>query len=295
MSPAALHHRRVHVHALVVLFALSFAPAAWAQFDAPGTKGLVKTKLIADVESIEPGGSFTIGVHMTMKEHWHTYWVHPGFAGVATTVKASASADVRFGQVRWPLPTKFVLPGDLVNYGYANEVMLLVPAVAPKDVEPGQEVTITAAVEWLACHETCIPGAATLTLTLPVAAKAAPANEKLFDAWRRKLPAPADAKDSPIEKIEAAPVEHGRPVTITVRWKQEAANADWFPAATDAMAINKITVRHEGRTTIITYKPDIYAPDKAPKDGLIDSVIVFVEKGSKRGYTFKAPVAAKSQ
>lgn len=60
---------------------------------------LVKVELLAEPPTIVPGEAFQVGIRLTMKEHWHTYWRNPGDSGEPTTVDwklpAGFSANTR--------------------------------------------------------------------------------------------------------------------------------------------------------------------------------------------------------
>src|SRR6185436_4838476 len=62
---------------------LMIASACEAQ---PANADLVKATLLADVDAIAPGGSFTLGVRLKVTPGWHVYWVNPGETGDATRV-----------------------------------------------------------------------------------------------------------------------------------------------------------------------------------------------------------------
>jgi len=44
-----------------------------------------EARLIADVQSIQPGVPFRAGVLITMRDNWHTYWLNPGDSGMRRT------------------------------------------------------------------------------------------------------------------------------------------------------------------------------------------------------------------
>ena len=58
--------------------------AAFAQARAQDASDLVKVELLAEPEAITPGEPFQVGIRLTMKEHWHTYWRNPGDLGEPT-------------------------------------------------------------------------------------------------------------------------------------------------------------------------------------------------------------------
>jgi thiol:disulfide interchange protein DsbD len=148
-------------------------------------------RLVADVRGIVPGGSFTVGVLMTMDPGWHTYWKNPGDAGLATQISWNLPDGFVAGPIRWPLPHKYIDSGDVLSYGYAKENMLLVPFTAPSSLPPGAKVTLKANVTWLECDRICIPGESEVTITLPVLKGAPPPdNAGLFASYAKQIPPP---------------------------------------------------------------------------------------------------------
>jgi len=150
-----------------------------------------RVRLLADARTIVPGEPFTVGILMTMQKGWHTYWKNPGEAGLPTSVLWTAPPGFTPGDILWPLPHKLIETGDVLTYGYADENMLLVPFRVPPTVAPGTSVTISAKLDWLECEHTCVPGEATVRLTLPVGVKGGGgAHEELFAKYRGLIPSP---------------------------------------------------------------------------------------------------------
>lgn len=67
--------------AFAVLLSLAFAQAR-----AQDVSDLVRVELLSEPAAITPGEPFQVGIRLTMKEHWHTYWRNPGDSGEPTTV-----------------------------------------------------------------------------------------------------------------------------------------------------------------------------------------------------------------
>ncbi len=152
-------------------------------------KSHVSADLLADVDKIQPGRSFTIGVHLQMDDGWHTYWKNPGDAGLATKVTFELPEGFSVSPLRWPTPKTFTQPGDVVGYGYAEKVLLTAEVTAPAEIDT-EKVEIRAHVDWLGCKDKCVPGSAKLSKTLAVG-QSRPANKKLFARWDKVTPDPA--------------------------------------------------------------------------------------------------------
>lgn len=159
---------------------------------------LVKARLIADVEAVQVGKPFTVGVLLTIEPDWHIYWKHPGDAGMATSVKFKVPAGYSVGPVSWPRPVTFEQPGKVIGYGYKGQV-LLTATVTPLKAKPKTKakadpsagpLTLSAEVDWLACRDKCIPGRASLKLAVKAVADAKDArtaNAKTFQAWADRV------------------------------------------------------------------------------------------------------------
>ena len=147
-----------------------------------------QVSLLAEVDSVQPGVPFWVGLRMLMDEHWHTYWENPGDTGLPTRIAWSLPEGFEAGPLESPAPERQAV-GPLVNYGYEGEVIHLI-RIQPPDEVAGDSVTLHARVNWLECEEICIPAKADLELSLSVRpgpigrSVAAP----LFDAARERLP-----------------------------------------------------------------------------------------------------------
>ena len=142
----------------------------------------VKANLIAEVQSIQPGQSFSVGVLLELEKDWHTYWQNPGDSGLPIDIKWKLPSGFIPGDVQWPYPDRFGTE-SVMNFGYFEEVLLITEIQASPSVNPGETVSIEADIEWLVCKEECLPGSAGLTLSLPVQNK-----EPSFDpVWAKKF------------------------------------------------------------------------------------------------------------
>jgi DsbC/DsbD-like thiol-disulfide interchange protein/cytochrome c biogenesis protein CcdA len=149
---------------------------------------LVRASLLADATGVVPGQRITIGLQLKTAPGWHTYWEYAGDAGLPTHIDWKLPAGFKAGPIQWPVPSRDVEPGDIVNYVYPGDVLLPVEIQVPADLKPGQTVTIEAHAAWLVCKEVCVPGKADLSISLPVVAASQPANADLFADTRDQLP-----------------------------------------------------------------------------------------------------------
>ncbi len=178
---------------LFALLALIIPPLASAQM-LNGVE-LVQASLLADTTAITAGKPFTVGLRLQMQPRWHTYWQYSGDAGLPTKITWQLPAGFQAGPIEWPIPEKISSPGDIENYGYGDEVVLLTEITPPAQLPPGN-ATLHAKAEWLVCAQICVPGSKALDLTLPTGGTATPANAEIFAKYRALIPKPFDEKSA---------------------------------------------------------------------------------------------------
>ncbi|WP_414661079.1 protein-disulfide reductase DsbD family protein [Horticoccus sp. 23ND18S-11] len=130
----------------------------------------VQASLVAADQSIQPGQPITVALRFVHDPHWHTYWINPG-TGLATSLQWKLPPGWTAGPIQWPAPT--VLKDskrNVVGTGYEGELFLPVTLTPPADLKPGTTIELKADADWLMCEDVCIPGNATVALSLPVTA-----------------------------------------------------------------------------------------------------------------------------
>ena len=137
---------------------------------------------MADTKTAVPGKPFMVALHLRMADGWHVYGQNPGDAGFPTELKWKLPEGWKAGPIQWPAPRKFEEEGGMVTYGYEKEVALLVEITPPANLKPDGEATLHADASWLACEKMCVPGTASLTLTVAIGTAVQPINASLFGA-----------------------------------------------------------------------------------------------------------------
>ena len=185
----------------------------------------VQAELVAAQSSVVPGQAFRLGLRLAHDPHWHTYWRNPGDSGLATQIAWSLPAGWVAGEIEWPAPRRIAI-GPLANYGYEGEIVLPVTVQVPADAPGGRPVTISATAQWLVCKDVCIPGEASLALTLPVTAgPAAPSRHaSLFEAAARAAP------QGPALRAALHVDEAARRASLV--FASDARSAEFFPFET---------------------------------------------------------------
>ena len=123
-------------------------------------------QFVSEVESVQPGVPFTVALHILPDKHYHTYWKYPGIVGLPTSVKWRLPEGFHAGEIAWPTPEVVDMAGHPAH-GFHRELFLPVVITPPKKL-PGNSVTLTGELAWMACHKECHPGFVTRRLTLSV-------------------------------------------------------------------------------------------------------------------------------
>lgn len=193
---------------------------------------LVHADALANVSAIVAGEPFLVGVRLKMEPHWHTYWKYPGDAGIPTDIKWQLPEGWRVGDIQWPIPLKLEEPGDILIYGYHDEILLIQHVTPPKDLT-GTSANLSAKVSWLVCEKICIPGDGTVNVSLPIAATNSPANVDLFARFQRQLPTAAAADFSASWKADTA----GLVLRVSHPDLGKFSSVEFFPSPPENVAV----------------------------------------------------------
>jgi thiol:disulfide interchange protein/DsbC/DsbD-like thiol-disulfide interchange protein len=196
--------------ALLLGLIVAGAPAALA---APVPTPHVEAELVSAVRSVVPGQPFTVALRLAHEPHWHTYWKNPGDSGMATAIAWNLPEGWSAGPIQWPAPQRLPIP-PLTNFGYEGELFLLTEIRPPDTMAAGRATTIEARAEWLVCKEICLPGGASLKLSLPISASAEqdPRWAPRLAQARDRLPAPLSGWTANVGESEGSVVVRLRPL-----------------------------------------------------------------------------------
>jgi DsbC/DsbD-like thiol-disulfide interchange protein len=241
--------------------------------------GHAYAELLANVSAIQAGKPFWLGVRLKMDDGWHVYWKNPGDAGLPTRVKFKLPDGFTAGPLQFPTPRPFAQPGNITIYGYEDSVMLLAQVTPPATLPADFQGQFSADVSWLVCAEQCIPGKATLNLTLGVSASAQPDNRELFDEWVGQLP--VEASQTP-EVASVNSTISGKTCTVTVDWAHAAAETvDFLPDSTDDFTIGAADVKSSQNSTVIAFTAQPLA-GKNPGPTTLQVVLGYQNSAGKR-------------
>lgn len=182
----------------------------------------VKAELVHEMESIQPGTPFLVGVRLNLDKKWHAYWKNPGDAGMAPVVDWDLPEGFSAGEIMWPVPHRFETEYQ-VAFGYEDEVVLLAEITPPKTLTTNT-AHIGADLRWVVCDDaTCLPGGASVAIDVPVSnTQSRPHTEfaATFKKARSELP-------KGHEGITAE--QNSELITLKVKTDQNVTRATFFP------------------------------------------------------------------
>ena len=172
-------------HLLLVL-ALLAPLQAWGAASEWAENAESRVRLITPWQVAPQSGELRMGLHFKLAPEWHVYWKNSGDAGFPPVVVFQNLGET---ELLWPAPERFELPGDLVAFGYADEVVY--PVRAKLDAQ-GDRLRLVADVDYLVCKVDCVPYRYTLTLDQPLGSPAPDAETTpLIDRAWASVPTPA--------------------------------------------------------------------------------------------------------
>lgn len=157
---------------------------------SPSDSDPVQVTVVAVPDAAVPGQSVTLLWEFSLADDWHLYWAGRNDSGYPPKIDLELPAGWVAGGLQWPVPERHVSPGDILDHVYFEKMTLLQKVGVPDGAGIGQDVTIKADVQWLACKNMCVPGRRTVTLSLPVAAKAPAVDETPAAKVAELLPGP---------------------------------------------------------------------------------------------------------
>lgn len=253
-----------------------------SQASASETVEPARASLLSETESVQSNTPFWVITRLELKNHWHAYWKNPGDAGMAPSIRWTLPDGFTADEAQFSYPKRFTAD-DLVGFGYEEEVLLLSKITPPQGLVV-KTIEIKAEVNWVACSDdTCLPGDAALSLSLPVTLEK-PAingsNASLFAGARAKLPQEAPA----IIAEQAKNI-----IALSLPHNDATATASFFPEAG-----HNIDIKGE-----VTTKPHpdlpghllIHLPTLGDSQHL-KGVLVAHGKGEPQAFSIDTPIKA---
>ncbi|HTC93136.1 MAG TPA: protein-disulfide reductase DsbD domain-containing protein [Terriglobales bacterium] len=225
MAARLLAYSRLRIISLVfALLNLLCAQSPAAPVSAPH----LTVDLIADSATVAAAQDFQAGLKFNLEKGWHIYWINPGDSGEPPKVQWKLPDGFQAGSIEWPAPVRLPI-SRLMDYGYEDQVLLMVPIRAPANLKPGGTVQLAATVKWIVCREVCIPGHGDVALPLPVSSDTPKpsADHDLFAKTKTSLPLPAP------RTWKQSAVAQKDDLVLTIRTGKPVNSAIFFPLEAD--------------------------------------------------------------
>ncbi len=239
--PACLSRPATALTSAVLALLVFFTPGTTRAAFFTASEQHVKASLVAAEASVQPGREFTVALRLEHATGGHTYWIFAG-TGYATTLKWDLPPGWTAGAIQWPTPVKIIdTHGTITGNGYTGTVYLPVTLIPPAGLKPGETVTLKAKAEWLMCNTDCVPGDATLSLTLPVSATA-PVPDPAPDSMA--VASASAALPRPVEGWQVEATRTGKTITLRLTppagvSPPAASPAPWFFGDNDFVAYDQ--------------------------------------------------------
>jgi len=170
-------------------------------------KGHATFDLLAESTAVQPGKPFWVAMRFRIDPGWHIYWKNPGDSGVTTSVTLTLPPGFTADETKWPGPKQFK-DGEIVNYGYSDEAVLLAQIRPPKNLKPASRIAISAKASWMACQEMCVMGTGSGSVNLE--AGKVPKPKADFARFRALVP---------VAGIVPTATFRGQSIDLTWNWK----------------------------------------------------------------------------
>jgi len=187
-----------------------------------------RVELLSRQDAIAIGSDLQLGIHFALEPGWHIYWINSGDSGQPPSFKWQLPPGFTSGEIQWPRPERMQSNALLADYGYHDDVLLIVPVSTQQSIAPnaGPSAHFTVEAKWLICREVCLPDHAQLQMSLPISGKAIgenPSSAKLFAHTEALLPKPVPRS----WKVSARSRKDDFAMTITAG--KRIAKAQFFP------------------------------------------------------------------
>ena len=232
-------------------------------------------RLVSAVTGTGDLPSLPLGLDITLKPGWKTYWRSPGDAGFPPEVSFDGSTNLASAVLAYPTPHRFELFG-LETFGYKEEVVYPL-AVVPQ--HPGQPVAIRAHLRYLVCAEVCIPYEADLALDIPAGRAAPSAMAPLVNRFRAMVP--GDGRAAGLRLTAARLDAKSNLVVDALSDGEPFMTPDLIVEGPDSLSFGKPTVAlaEGGRRATLTLPVQRSTDSTKPASGALTLTLTDLERG----------------
>jgi len=257
---------------ILLIFIISFGMYGFSE----RFTNTVKPELVYDTSSIDAEHIIKIGVLFKLKPHWHIYWKNSGDSGLPTKIDFILPDGFEAGDLNWPIPNAYKRSGDILDYGYEDQVLLWSDVKVPNDYKNISDIQVGIKTKWVSCEEICIPGKAEFTENIDLKHK-----NKIFNSWIPKLPSNKN------NNFDIKVVSSDNNYEIIINNKGLTNNFKLFPNPGKAIDIESISYKDNGNNrSDILFTVTIYPGHEINTDK-IDTVISYVDnENTRKGFNY---------
>jgi DsbC/DsbD-like thiol-disulfide interchange protein len=242
--------------ALVFLFLLSVNGYSFEQ-EIPDP---IQIKIFTNSEIPKPGDKIKVGVHFKLDPGWHIYWKNSGDSGLPTKVKHTVPKGFEIKETQYPVPKTLLREGNILDYGYEDELLLITDIYVPKDAT-NSSFKIKSEARWVVCREVCIPGNKELELQFPITKKAVLGDNSFFNVWHSQLPKKISKNKLPFKySVQKKFSDENKLnfISITFNWDEEVKDVNIFPNIERSVYLKDIVLKNDRRTSSYSFSPVIF-------------------------------------
>lgn len=252
----------------------------------------VEAELVPLYESLQPGKPFYVALRLKHDKNWHTYWKSSS-TGYAPSLTWKLPAGFSAGPIEWPAPRPYQLD-FIVDFIFEDEVFLPVKITPPSNLSSGDTITLSADAEWLMCEKVCIPGSASLSLSLLVS----DANPVLHPQWGKPIQTTLANLPIALPDVTARATLIENTFTLTVKSPNHSLSAlgeiYFFSdnGLIEPTPSQTATANNDGSFTL-TFKRAVDGPsDATALTGILKAANGWQANGGLSAIEIKAPFAA---
>ncbi len=183
----------------------------------------------------------------------------------------------------YPVPNTFLRQGNILDYGYENELLLVTDISVPKDAS-ADNLKIDSQAMWVVCKEVCIPGSKELVLKFPIRDKNLVGESSLFNSWQSRLPLKISGDKLPFRYSVNKKFNAGDKlsyVEITMSWKEQTSEINIFPNPDKSIYLKDVSLRNGIKNSTFGFTPVIFKKGQRDIEE-IEFVISFRDADGKK-------------
>ena len=212
-------------------------------------KNLVKAEIISNWDGVS--NEFFLGVKFSISPGWYIYWQNPGDAGLAPEIKLTLPSSLKAGEILFPMPRK-ITHGDIISYGYYNEVVLLIPVKIVSKEKLAKSSIIEAKINWLVCSESCVPGGTTIKYILRKAKKTEIA---LIKKYKNLLPRDFESSGLTVKNFRVERKGNLNLIKIEFAGNRAGQVVDFYPNLIKEFLVDLKSINVKNGTVELTAMP----------------------------------------